>query len=377
MFKNMKIGRRLGAGFGVIIAMSVLMSVFSVVRVQSVVATFDKIITDRFPATATANNITDSMNVTARAIRNMALLEDKREIEKEDERIAESSKKIAEDIDKLENAMTSGKGKELHKAMVEARTDYLPVLNEARKVALAGDRKGTIDILLNKLRPLQNKYFESVEAVIQYQSALVEEQGKASMNAFNNMKILMMVFTAITVLLGIAVAFWIVKSITRPVLACIAAADKIAAGDMDVNLDDTGKDETGLLMASMKKMVGSINALIADTNALSKAAVEGKLATRADAGKHQGDFRKIVAGVNTTLDSLVGLIDSMPIPALVIDNSFGIQYINKTGADILGRSQTQLIGEKCYSQFKTSDCNTDKCACGRAMRQGSGINKRD
>ena len=41
-------------------------------------------------------------------------------------------------------------------------------------------------------------------------------------------------------------------------------------------------------------------------NMLSKAAIEGKLATRADATKHQGDFRKIVAGVNKTLDSVIG-----------------------------------------------------------------------
>ena len=33
---------------------------------------------------------------------------------------------------------------------------------------------------------------------------------------------------------------------------------------------------------------------------LAKAAVDGKLATRADASKHQGDFRKIVQGVNDT-----------------------------------------------------------------------------
>jgi len=39
---------------------------------------------------------------------------------------------------------------------------------------------------------------------------------------------------------------------------------------------------------------------------LSKAAVEGKLATRADASKHQGDFRKIVQGVNETLDAVIG-----------------------------------------------------------------------
>ena len=39
---------------------------------------------------------------------------------------------------------------------------------------------------------------------------------------------------------------------------------------------------------------------------LSKAAVEGKLDTRADAAKHQGDYRKIVEGVNGTLDAVIG-----------------------------------------------------------------------
>jgi methyl-accepting chemotaxis protein len=39
---------------------------------------------------------------------------------------------------------------------------------------------------------------------------------------------------------------------------------------------------------------------------LSQAAVDGKLATRADASKHQGDFRKIVEGVNSTLDAVIG-----------------------------------------------------------------------
>ncbi len=46
--------------------------------------------------------------------------------------------------------------------------------------------------------------------------------------------------------------------------------------------------------------------LIMDTDALIKAAVEGQLATRADAAKHQGDFRKIVEGINKTLDAVIG-----------------------------------------------------------------------
>src|SRR5579872_2379171 len=50
----------------------------------------------------------------------------------------------------------------------------------------------------------------------------------------------------------------------------------------------------------------ALNAMLADAALLTKAAVEGKLATRADASKHQGDFRKVVEGVNATLDAVVG-----------------------------------------------------------------------
>ena len=49
----------------------------------------------------------------------------------------------------------------------------------------------------------------------------------------------------------------------------------------------------------------ALNAMIADAAMLAKAAVEGKLATRADAAKHQGDYRKIVEGVNQTLDAVI------------------------------------------------------------------------
>ena len=60
----------------------------------------------------------------------------------------------------------------------------------------------------------------------------------------------------------------------------------------------------------------NLKALIEDANMLAKAAVEGKLATRADATKHQGDFRKIVEGVNNTLDSVIGPLN---VAALYVD----------------------------------------------------------
>ena len=117
----------------------------------------------------------------------------------------------------------------------------------------------------------------------------------------------------------------------------------------------------------MNTCIIAINGLVADAGLLVDAAVEGKLDTRVDASVHQGDFRKIVDGVNTTLDTLVGYIDRMPLPVQAIDKSFNILYMNETGSKLLGSTKKELIGKKCFSEFNTGDCHTPNCPCARAM----------
>jgi methyl-accepting chemotaxis protein len=87
----------------------------------------------------------------------------------------------------------------------------------------------------------------------------------------------------------------------------------VSDGDLS-NLDafrqignGTGRrSENDKLAPGFIKMMEAIGALIDDAEVLSHAAVEGRLATRADAAKHSGGFRKVVEGVNATLDAVIG-----------------------------------------------------------------------
>ena len=79
---------------------------------------------------------------------------------------------------------------------------------------------------------------------------------------------------------------------------------KISNGDVSMNINL--KDEKDEISPALNKMVENIRELVKDANMLSKAAVEGKLDTRADVTKHNGEFRNIVEGVNNTLDSVIG-----------------------------------------------------------------------
>ncbi len=169
---------------------------------------------------------------------------------------------------------------------------------------------------------------------------------------------------------GMIMARIIVRSIARPIAACVEAARLIAAGNTEVQLDTTANDETGVLQAAMVEMVQAIRGMATEVVLASQAAMEGRLNFRADTAKHQGDFKKIVEGVNNTMSRLVGLLDAMPAPAMIIDSDFTVQYINELGAKVGGKTPAQLIGTRCYDHFRTADCKTDRCACGQAMRSG-------
>ncbi|OPY58569.1 MAG: Methyl-accepting chemotaxis protein IV [Pelotomaculum sp. PtaU1.Bin035] len=77
-------------------------------------------------------------------------------------------------------------------------------------------------------------------------------------------------------------------------------------GDLDGLKKIRQRSENDVLIPSFVKMMESIQSLVTDTNALSAAAMEGKLDTRVDETKHQGDYRKIIEGVNNTLDAVIG-----------------------------------------------------------------------
>ncbi|MBD9359952.1 methyl-accepting chemotaxis protein [Methylomonas fluvii] len=158
--------------------------------------------------------------------------------------------------------------------------------------------------------------------------------------------------------------------------------DNIAKGAIPAKITDTYNGDFNVIKNNLNTCIDAVNALVADANMLSTAAVEGRLATRADATKHQGDFRKIVEGVNLTLNAVIGplnvaadYVDNISkgqIPAKITDSYNGdfntiknnlntcIDAVNTLVADanmlataaVEGRLQTRADATKHQGDFR-------------------------
>ncbi|MFA6464339.1 MAG: methyl-accepting chemotaxis protein [Desulfurivibrionaceae bacterium] len=370
MFKNMKIGMKLGLGFGVVLILLLLLGGISISKIKGLGLEAEKMADDKWPKAQIAYEIKGEINLVARALRNALLTNDGEIVQKELARISGAREKVNKHLEDLTKLVRSDAGKASLKAIVDSRARYAEQQKHVIGLVEANNKGAAIALLFGKFREEQTAYMTAVDALVEHQAKELDKVGNEAVADAKMAVKLIMGISMIALLLGGIVAWMVTRSITKPVGVCTEAATKIAAGNTDVTLDISGKDETGMLQVAMHKMVEAINALVADTKMLGVAAVEGKLTTRADASKHQGEFQKVVEGINNTISRLVGLLDSMPAPAMIIDNDFKILYINEVGAQAGGKAPAQLIGSKCSDHFKTSDCNTDKCACGRAIRGG-------
>ena len=92
-------------------------------------------------------------------------------------------------------------------------------------------------------------------------------------------------------------------------------ANKVSVGSFDFDEKEEillaqklSKNEVSKLVDSFKAIVMAIETMANDVNLLTHAAVQGQLTTRADAENHQGKFRDIVSGINSTLDTAIAPI---------------------------------------------------------------------
>ncbi len=68
----------------------------------------------------------------------------------------------------------------------------------------------------------------------------------------------MAIITVVILILALAVSFWLIKHFTGPLIRLSEAAEKIDAGNLDIKVESSGRDEVGRLTSSFNRMIERI-----------------------------------------------------------------------------------------------------------------------
>jgi methyl-accepting chemotaxis protein len=123
--------------------------------------------------------------------------------------------------------------------------------------------------------------------------------------------------------------------LNKKTMACV---EEFGKGNFEAPLEQfLGKK--AFINKTVEQVRSNLKALIADTDMLSQAALDGRIQVRADASKHYGDFSKIIEGINATLESIVNPI--ITVKSAVDSISTAAKEISAGNADLSHRTEQQ------------------------------------
>jgi methyl-accepting chemotaxis protein len=112
-----------------------------------------------------------------------------------------------------------------------------------------------------------------------------------------------------------------ITSIVAPLNVAAGYVDRISKGDIPPKITDTYHGDFNTIKNNLNTCIDAVDALVGDTNGLTAAAAEGRIRTRVDAARHHGDFRRVVEGVNRTLDVITEPVASIAENARQLSSS--------------------------------------------------------
>jgi len=223
---KLKLGTKLALGFGLVLVLLAAIVGLAINRVTLLNASVDDLARNKMPKVNWAYDIKDSVNIIARSMRNMALNPDAKAIEQEKARIDKERKDYGEALANLEKTVHTEKGKELLARIKDGQAKTKPLNDKAINLAIEHKMEEAAKVLITEIRAPQNQLLDALQALADYQTDMAKKEGAAAAQAGASARFFLYVLGGGAILLGIILAYFITRSITKPINRTIAGLDE-------------------------------------------------------------------------------------------------------------------------------------------------------
>ncbi|MDE2370342.1 MAG: HAMP domain-containing protein [Burkholderiales bacterium] len=235
---------------------------------------------DRYPKVNATQRISFVVMDEARITRDLILLDDEPARRRHLEAYDKDRILIRDQLAYLDKTLRSTEGRARYDRLLAARKAFLGFTDEV--LALAGQRKqaAATALLFGPRYATQAAYLAALADLNGYQEQLLDASIVKASDVYDQGRLTLALVAAIAMLAGVASAFVLTRSITRPLDLAVAAANRVAEGDLTHRIEAGSRDETGRLLGALQRMQESLQRVVCDvrSNAESVAAATSQIA---------------------------------------------------------------------------------------------------
>ena len=276
--KNLKIGTRLAAGFGLVLALMILMTVIGISHMQSVAtATRDmmqqplakeRMIADWYRLIHTSVRRTSAISKSSDPSLGPFFAEE----------TASSTAEVNGLQKKVEPLLESEAEKALFTDMMANRKRYLASRDAIVALKKDGKFEEAAEVLDKRFTPDGKAYLGSLSGLLDLQRKSIDANAARIEDLYERSRTFMIVLGLVVLALGVVCAWRLTRGITIPLGVAVEVAEAVARKDLTSHIDVNSTDETGRLLDALQKMnaglIGIVTEVRNGTESISTASSE-------------------------------------------------------------------------------------------------------
>lgn len=278
---NIKVGSQLYIGFGVLLVVLLILSVFSFSRIHKLDGEIDLLVSDRYEKTVLLSDTIDNLNIIATAMRDIALAGPGADITGDETRIQTAIQDNQRLFDKLSRIIKTPRGvaglAELNNRAAVYYAEPAAVIN-LHKTGRTDEIKG---LLATTIKTQQAAVFDTLNSLTAFQRGLMQDSATESHRIYQQSAFLLSTGAAAALLLGLAATLLITRNVVGQLGGepghARNTAHLISQGDLSTAVV-LHRDDRASLMASMDTMRLGLATIVSNvrigTDAISTAASE-------------------------------------------------------------------------------------------------------
>jgi len=252
---NMKIGTRLGLGFGLILLLVIAMGVTGIMRLENINQAARQLVDESLEKQKTAEAWL--LGTSVNATRALALVKagDAQTQDFFQKEMTAQTKDIDAIQKGLEEKITTDKEKTLFADVAQRRTAYVDTRRSIIQLKATGALDEANEQIASRMIPALTAYVDSVKSVLAHYDGEVAESDKSITADYQSGRMALIIGAIIATLLGTVIAWRLTVGITAPLREAVKVAESVAEGDLTARSSlPPSTDESGMLLAALGRM---------------------------------------------------------------------------------------------------------------------------
>jgi methyl-accepting chemotaxis protein len=255
---NLKIGARLGVAFALPLTLMAIVAAVGYTSLQGADTFMDDIVHDNVEKMYLVNDMSEQVHIVSRVLRTVVLLQDDGAMAAEQRKIEAARTRYDQAWAALQKRPATPAGQAIRTRIEAARTAARSVNDQVFALARANKDAEALRVLLEHAGPKVEAWQAALHENAELQRKSNEESYNAAHSADVRAEIMLISLTALAIVLSAGIAWWITRSITRPVARAVDIATRIRDGDLTGAIEADGRDEMGRMLDTMREMQTSL-----------------------------------------------------------------------------------------------------------------------